>query len=59
MRTALVMLVLSVALAACGSKAKKTATTPDTSEMKGGAMGGAGYGGSAAPSTGADPGAAK
>jgi hypothetical protein len=53
------MLVLSVALAACGSKAKKTATTPDRSEMKSGAMGGAGYGGSAAPMSGADPCAAK
>lgn len=58
------IIILSVGLAACGSKAKKTSTTPDKADQKSDAMGGAGYGGNApmgsgAPATGGDPCAAK
>ena len=62
----LIVVMLVAGLAGCGSKAKKTSTTPDTkTEMNSGANGGATYGGakapagSAAPMTGADPCAGK
>ncbi len=65
MKKAIVLMLLA-GLAACGSKAKKTSTTPDTkTEMKSDANGGTTYGGakapagSAAPMTGADPCAGK